>query len=140
MQSLKVGEGQEQQTFICAHWRVFPPLGAGGDAETLRQGGILDEAAYGRLRLWQRDCGLQQMVASKCLGCPHRRRVAWRTQGPVLVDPNGVETPVVDMASAEASPRNRHMINIFQRPGTRGSHETAAWVLNKPKSEDESNG
>ena len=30
MQSLKVGEGQEQQTFICAHWRVFPPLGAGG--------------------------------------------------------------------------------------------------------------
>ena len=58
----------------------------------------------------------------------------------MLVDPNGVETPVVDMASAEASPRNRHMINIFQRPGTRGSHETAAWVLNKPKSEDESNG
>lgn len=140
MQSLKVGEGQAQQTFICVHWRAFPPLGAGEDAETLRRAGTLNDETYNRLLLWQRDCGLLKMAESKCLGCPHRRKVVWKTQGPVLVDPRGVETPVVDMATGEASPRNRHMANIFQRPGTKGSLQAAAWVRAEGESEDTDKG
>lgn len=138
MQSLKVGEGQGQQTYICAHWRSFPPLGAGQDAEVLRRDQEITDDEYNRLRIWQRDCGLMAMKESKCLSCPHRRKVVWKTQGPVLVDPSGTETPVVDAATGEASPRNRHMANIFQRPGTRGSHQTAAWV--HAENEDKSEG
>jgi hypothetical protein len=134
MRSLKVGEGDSQQTYICVHWRTFPPAGAGEDAESLRANATLDTAQYERLRLWQRVCGLFHMEKGKCLACPHRRKVVWKTRGPYLVSPDGVETPVVDSAQGEASPRNRHMINIFRRPGTSGSHEPAAWT---ERSEDE---
>lgn len=128
MKSLKVEEKKGPQTYICVHWRSFPPLGAQGDAEKLRAAGTITDDQYNRLRIWQRDCGLLEMAESKCLTCPHRRKVDWRTAGPVLVDPQGVATPVVDMAAGEASPHNRHFTSIFQRPGTKGSHLTAAWV------------
>jgi len=128
MRSLKIGEGKAQATYICAHWRVFPPAGAGQDEEALRAAEIIDQGQYNRLRIWQRDCGLMAMAESKCLGCPHRRKVEWETRGPVLVSPDGTRTPVVDPAQAEASPRHRHLANIFQRPGTRGSSENAAWT------------
>jgi len=127
MRALKVGEGQDQQTYICAHWRTFPPPGAGGEVEALRANGHLDDGQYNRLRLWERDCGLMHMEESKCLGCPHRRLILWKTRGPYLRDPEGTEVPVVDMAAGEASPRHRHMATIFRRPGTVGSHQPAAW-------------
>ena len=69
-----------------------------------------------------------KMEESKCLGCPHRRKVIWKTRGPYLLAPDGVESPVVDAAQGEASPRNRHMAGIFRRPGTAGATQTAAWV------------
>lgn len=128
MRALKLGDEANPQTYICAHWRGFPPQGAGQEAEALRTAKTITEEEYQRLLIWQRDCGLMEMDASKCLTCPHRRKVSWKTQGPVLVDPSGVETPVVDMATGEASAHNRHFAGIFQRPGTRGSHQTAAWV------------
>jgi hypothetical protein len=127
MRALKIGEGSNQQTYICVHWKTFPPPGAGGDAENLRANEAIDNAQYARLQLWQRDCGLLAMKEEKCLSCPHRRKVVWKTRGPYLRDPEGIETPVVDMAAGEASPRNRHMANIFRRPGTVGSHQPAAW-------------
>lgn len=133
MKSMKVPEDstrptQPATTYLCFHWKNFPPLGAGEDAEKLRAEKVITDEQYHRLLIWERDCGLQEMAPHKCLSCPHRRKVVWKTQGPVLVDPHGVETPVVDIATGEASPRNRHMTNLFQRPGTRGSHQTAAWV------------
>jgi len=128
MRALKIGEVENQQTFICVHWKTFPPPGAGADAENLRANATLDDAQYARLRLWQRDCGLFKMAEDKCLTCPHRRQVIWKTRGPYLLSPDGTETPVVDMAQGEASPRNRHMANIFRRPGTRGAHQPAAWT------------
>lgn len=124
MKALKTG----QTTHICVHWKTFPPPGAGGDPENLRANRAIDEAQYSRLQLWQRDCGLFEMQESKCLQCPHRRKVIWKTRGPYLVSPDGTETPVVDSALGEASPRNRHMANIFRRPGTTGSHQSAAWT------------
>ena len=133
MRALKVGEGDTQQTFICVHWKTFPPPGAGGDAENLRANEALDTAQYSRLRLWEQICGQIKMEESKCLSCPHRRKVIWKVRGPYLLDPDGVETPVVDSAAGEASPRNRHMANIFRRPGTKGSHQPAAWA----KTDDE---
>ena len=128
MKSMKVDEERGRQTYICVHWRSFPPTGAGGDIEQLRAAKTITDDQYNRLLIWQRECGLLSMDLAKCLSCPHRRKVVWRTTGPVLVDPEGVETPVVDPAAGEATPRNRHLANIFQRPGTRGSHQTAAWV------------
>lgn len=133
MKSLKVEEKKGTQTYICVHWRSFPPLGAGENAEKLRAAGTITEDQYNRLLIWQRDCGLLEMAESKCLTCPHRRKVEWRTAGPVLVDPHGVVAPVVDIAAGEASPHNRHFTNIFQRPGTKGSHSTAAWVTKDPE-------
>jgi len=131
MRALKVGEGDGQQTYICVHWRTFPPLGAGGDAENLRANQAIDQAQYDRLRLWQRMCGLFDMTEEKCLTCPHRRLVVWKTRGPYLRDPDGVDAPVVDAAQGEASPRNRHMAGIFRRPGTAGSHQSAAWAKDR---------
>jgi len=128
MRSLKIGEADSQQTYICVHWRAFPPPGANFDAENLRSNGDLDTAQYERLRLWKKVCGLIEMQESKCLLCPHRRKVVWKTRGPYLLAPDGVETPVVDPAQGEASPRNRHLSNIFRRPGTMGSHKPAAWA------------
>lgn len=128
LKSLKVVEGQQTQTYVCVHWKAFPPFGAGEDPQTLRAGGVIDEAGYSRLQLWGRICGLTEMSPSKCLTCPHRRKIVWKTQGPVLVDPQGTETPIVDSATGEASPRHRHLHGIFRRPGTKGSHQTAAWT------------
>lgn len=134
MHSLKVFEGGQSETYICAHWRVFPPMGAGQDAEHLRSTKTITEEQYNHLQVWQRDCGQLEMGAPKCLACPHRRRVAWRTQGPALVDPKGVEAPIVDSAAGEAAPRNRHFGGVFKRPGTRGSHQPVAWT---PDGEDD---
>jgi len=128
MRALKIGEGDNQQTFICVHWKTFPPPGAGGDVENLRANEVIDTAQYARLRTWQDICGLMMMEEAKCLACPHRRKVIWKTRGPYLLAPDGTESPVVDAAQGEASPRNRHMAGIFRRPGTAGSHQTAAWV------------
>jgi len=125
MRSLKI---KDDASYICAHWRAFPPAGAGGDEEELRSSGVLDQEQYDRLRIWQRDCGLMAMEASKCLACPHRRKVVWETRGPTLVSPDGTRAPVVDPAQAEASPRHRHLATIFQRPGTRGSGSNSAWT------------
>ncbi len=133
MRALKTGDKDNQDTFICVHWRTFPPPGAGGDVENLRANKAIDTAQYERLRLWQKICGLLTMSEDKCLTCPHRRKVIWKTRGPYLLAPNGVESPVVDSAQGEASPRNRHMAGIFRRPGTAGSHQSAAWIENKDK-------
>ena len=126
MKSIKVGDGSK--TFLCSHWRTFPPLGAGDDPEVLRAAKTITDEQYNHLLIWKRDCDLIEMAESKCMKCPHRRELRWKTTGPVLVDLKGREAPVVDIAAGEASPHNRHMANIFQRPGTRGSHTTAAWV------------
>ena len=128
MLALKVGEGNEQQTYICVHWRTFPPAGAGEDADHLRSVSTIDVAQYDRLRTWQRICGQRAMTEGVCLQCAHRRLVVWKMVGPYLRAPNGVETPVVDAASGEAAPRNRHMVGIFRRPGTKGSLQPAAWA------------
>jgi len=127
LKSLKIGPVDSQQSYICAHWKTFPPSGAGKDPDVLRATKVIDEAQYSQLRLWIRVCGLYTME-EKCLTCPHRRRIEWKTRGPYLVDPSGVETPVVDAATGESAPANRHMANIFCRPGTPGSTEQAAWV------------
>lgn len=139
MKSLKLNEGSGSTTYLCVHWRSFPPLGAGEDPEALRAAKTITDEQYNHLLIWKRDCGLMEMDPSKCLTCPHRRQVAWKTTGPVLVDPKGQETPVVDIAAGEAASHNRHMVNIFQRPGTKGSHQTAAWVP-KEKGTDEPEG
>jgi len=129
MRSLKVvGEGNSKETYICVHWKTFPPPGAGEDAENLRANAAIDQAQYNRLNLWTKICGQLDMAETPCLSCPHRRKVVWKTRGPYLLAPDGTETPVVDSAQGEASPRNRHMANIFRRPGTAGSHEPAAWT------------
>jgi len=139
MKSLKVQETANKPlvTYLCAHWKVYPPLGAGEDPEKLRTMRTITEDEYNRLRIWMRDCGLMEMQEGKCLGCPHRRKVAWKTQGPVLISPDGTITPVVDMATGEASPRNRPVNSLFRRPGTRGSHQPAAWVREANRDRDE---
>lgn len=129
LRSLTVSDKKGEVTkYICAHWKTFPPPGAGEDIENLRVNKAVDDAQYNRLKLWERICGLTEMQESKCLACPHRRRIAWRAQGPVLVSPDGVEAPIVDAATGEASAKYRHLDVIFRRPGTRGSHESAAWT------------
>ena len=128
MRSLKVQENGKEETYICAHWKVFPPPGFNGNAENLRANGDLDNAQYNRLQLWERDCGLIQMAEDKCLACPHHRKVVWKTRGPHLRAPNGLEVPVQDPAAGEASPCNRHMAALYRRPGTVGSGENASWL------------
>lgn len=124
MKSLRVDEGQ--QTYICVHWRSFPPKGAEGDVQALRRAQVITDDEYNRILIWERECGLFEMAPSKCSTCPHQRKVVWRTTGPVLMDSKGVETPVIDAAAGEATPHNRQL--AFRRPGTLGSHQAAPWV------------
>lgn len=133
MQALKLESGEK---YVCAHWRSFPPLGAGEDEETLRRNKAITDEQYSHLLIWKRDCGLMEMLAGKCMTCPHRRKIEWRGQGPVVIDPKGVVTAIVDMATGEASSHNRFP-NIFRKPGTRGNHQTTAW---KPGDKPNSNG
>lgn len=135
MRSIKVEKetGGDPTTFICAHWRTFPPPGAGGDIEMLRHSRTITTEQYQRLQVWERECGLLEMAQTKCLTCPHVRRVKMKHPVPVLVSPDGTETPLVDSATAESAPRHRHLTGILRRPGTRGSNENAAWAKNSGK-------
>lgn len=128
------------EKYICAHWRTFPPVGAGEDIEALRASQEINNEQYSRLKLWERICGLMEMEESKCMTCPHRRQIVWKTRGPYLRSPDGTEVPVVDATTGEASPRNRHQANIFRRPGTVGSYQSAAWNLHAQKAEEEGDG
>ena len=128
LKTLEVDSNGKSEKYVCVHWRTFPPPGAGQDADTLRANQAITTEQHNRLKLWERICGLFQMQESKCMSCPHRRRIEWQTRGPVLTSPDGTVTPVVDAASGESAPRNRHLANIFRRPGTKGSHKPAAWV------------
>lgn len=103
LQSIEV----KGQKIMCAHWKTFPPVGMGEDPEAQRAGKTITEAQYNQLKIWERVCGLTEMSESKCPQCPHHRQIKWKTRGPVMVSPDGVETPVIDMAAGESAPRNR---------------------------------
>lgn len=129
MRSIKIAkDGEQPVTFICVHWKTFPPPGAGEDIERLRATKAITTEQYSRLQIWERECGLLDMNESKCPGCPHVRRVKMKHPVPVLVSPDGTETPLLDSAASESSPRHRHLPSILRRPGTKGSNEHAAWV------------
>lgn len=130
LRSLVVQNGDETEKYVCAHWRVFPPPGAGQDIEALRASNTVTDEQYNRLRLWAKICGLFDMKESKCMTCPHRRKIVWKTRGPCLVSPDGVEVAVVDATTGESNPRTKesHLTTIFRRPGTKGSHKPAAWT------------
>ena len=130
LKSLQVKSGEDVEKYICVHWRTFPPPGAGQNIEALRASQSINSEQYNRLKLWDRICGLFNMEESKCMSCPHRRKIIWKVRGPYLLAPDGTESPIVDAATGESNPRERdsHLATIFRRPGTRGSHKPAAWT------------
>lgn len=117
MNTLKV----DNTVYICNHWKTFPPKGAKGDIEGQRSRGEITDEQYSHLQIWKRECGLHAMSQDKCLTCPHRRTIKWRTTGPVLVDPKGLESPVIDMAAGEASQHYRPVGGGRLRPPTRNA-------------------
>lgn len=129
MRGLKVeDERGKTDSYVCAHWKTFPPIGAGENAESLRSEKTITQAQYNQLKVWENVCGLTAMEPGKCLGCPHVRKIVWKTRGPYMVTPEGVEVPVVDPAMAEATPNHSHYTGIFRKPGSKGSGSHAAWV------------
>lgn len=103
MKPLRVEEEDNLQVYACFHWRNFPPLHArlNKTPEELRKSGHLDEAQYQRYLIWQRECGVQEMQADKCLNCPHVRRLELKPhQVPMMWTLDGeTSTPAVDIPS-----------------------------------------
>ena len=91
------------KTYGCLHWREFPPpfaVGMDATAEELRAAKRITDAAYGKIKVWQRVCGLTAMDEGKCLTCPLVRTVEWKDHLPVLVDgASGHAVPAVDATS-----------------------------------------
>lgn len=98
--------GGEETTYACFHWRNFPTKFASvsEEPEALRARKVMTDVEYQRHQVWQRECGILKMDESKCLGCPHvRRLVIVPHQVPKLVTLDGKEwTPAIDMASSGA--------------------------------------
>ncbi len=108
-------------TYACAHWRSFPPLGAGsGTAEQVRSEGRLDESDYQRFKVWEKVCGQVSMAPDHCLSCPFVRTLEFRAHLPVLVSLDGtLVTPTLDMTTLESSPRHRKFLESIAPPGGR---------------------
>ncbi len=110
--SIKVGEEGAKTTYVCAHWRTFPPKGYQEDIEEQRASKSISTHEYQMLQVWQRICGLFKMDADKCLGCPHVLRVKMTSTGPKTVDVNGVERFIVDIPTRESAPTNRSYLTV----------------------------
>jgi len=100
------GDDGKETTFACIHWRNFPTKFASvtEDPESLRARKVMSDTEYQRHQVWQRECGIVKMDESKCLQCPHVRRLEIVPhQVPKLVTLDGKEwTPAIDMASSGA--------------------------------------
>lgn len=102
----------------CAHWRSFPPKGAGFNktAEELRAEKRLDEAEYQRYKVWESCCGLLDMVPEKCLKCPHVRTAEFKRHLPVLITlDRSIATPTLDLPSLESSSRHRKFLEAISQ-------------------------
>ena len=95
--------------YACAHWRSFPPpfVTAGLTVEEARVKGLVTENEYQRTLVWQRTCGLTDMVQDKCLTCPHVRIAGYDKRGlPVLTTLDGsLSVPAVDLPTLELNGR-----------------------------------
>ena len=94
--------------YACAHWRSFPPKGAGGPltAEELRDQKIITPTDYQRFLVWQRSCGLTVMEQSKCQSCPLFRNAEVKKGLPVLTTLDGkLSVPAVDLPTLELRPK-----------------------------------
>lgn len=59
----------------CFHEDIWPPVHTKlpEPIEAQRASGLIDDHKYEQIKTWGRVCGLQEMDADKCLGCPHVR-------------------------------------------------------------------
>jgi hypothetical protein len=99
LKPIEFEENGHKKTLSCRHSDVWPPgwSKSGQAVEALRAQGLLDAEQYERAKTWERVCGLHEMNASKCLGCPN----AMRADGLPVV------TPVQVVAPALTSQRKR---------------------------------
>ena len=107
MKPLRVGDDVDAVTYACLHWRNFPAAFAGtaNAPEDLLDRKVLDGAGYQRYKVWEKECGIVRMDESKCLKCPHiRKLVIVPHQVPKMVKIDGSDewTPAIDIPSLEA--------------------------------------
>ena len=103
MKPLRVEHSEGGEVYACLHWRSFPAPHARMkmSPEELRAQGVLSETEYQRYKTWQSQCGLLAMDESKCLTCPHVRRLeVLPHQVPQMWTLDGKEsTPAIDIPS-----------------------------------------
>lgn len=70
----------------CNHWKAWPPVASKLNKSPLdlRAEGVITEAAFQAVQVWERVCGLQEMGADKCISCPHVRKVTQNHLGVFL--------------------------------------------------------
>lgn len=107
-------------TYVCAHWRSFPPrvislMQQGKTAEDLRNAKLIPEDEYQRYLVWKNNCGLLQMNLDKCLHCPLIRTASYDKRGlPVLVTLDGkLSVPAIDLPTLEVVPRHRKALKTL---------------------------
>lgn len=61
----------EGKTYECRHGDVWPPAHAYMGTDPLTVRAEHGEEAMSRYQVWQRECGLLRMDATKCSNCPH---------------------------------------------------------------------
>jgi hypothetical protein len=128
--------GGEPIMMVCSHWRVFPPVGAGGGMtpEQLRARKIIKEADYGRFLVWIRICNLTQMNPEKCLKCPHVRKADYDKGLPGLRTLDGTHfVPVIDLPTLEIRGRHRSHLKRRVAPLAGGGVVASTTILKDPK-------
>ncbi len=91
----------EGKQYRCSNESIWPPIEIGvygPTAEHVRY--IVSDVRYQRIKTWENLCGLRQMEAPKCLGCP------LVTCGGEAVGPQTSAAPVYAV-SLSRNPQNR---------------------------------
>ena len=100
MKAIRANVDGKQETLACTHWKMFPPVGPSVQEEHLKdlyQSQQISANRLSELQVFFRVCGLQVMEPSKCLSCPHVRKVVSHKYMPHLAKLDGSELqPLVD--------------------------------------------
>lgn len=113
---------KKETTFVCVHWKGFPPLSALSEVNVLelRKRKKITEAEYQRHQIWKKHCGLIGMEFDVCIECPFVRILEpVPNKPPDLVSLDGeTRVPAVTSMDMESLGGNRgNMITYIKRKG-----------------------
>lgn len=132
MKPIKITDGEGAElTIACEHWKVWPPTAVllGQTIDELRARKVIDDAAYQRIQVYQRVCGLKGMDPEVCMECPHVRKVTSDHTGLFLTTLDNTKSSRIYAVDGRARGFKEALTATIRKPGQRYSGENAPWVI-----------